>query len=141
MSISSDAKEIAVYFVNSTNVKASKSLMSKTIVQAKSLLSDGFTKEEIIKTIDHVINIKQIVPYSFGYINVVISNLLPEINKLEAKQSAKTTQEKMTAFIEASRNEVRSIDESTNRNKSKLEGFGVQPRFGEKLDFDLLEGP
>jgi|GEM_PF-1569638 len=141
MSISSDAKEIAVYFVDATNVKASKSLMSKTIVQAKSLLSDGFTKEEIIKTIDYVINVMKIVPYSFGYVNVVISDVLPKINKLEAQQSAKIAQEEMMEFIEASRNEVRSNDESTNRNKSKLDGFGVQSRFGEKLDFDLFERP
>lgn len=141
MSISSDAKEIAVYFVNTTNVKASKSLMSKTIVQAKSLLSDGFTKEEIIKTIDYVINVMKIVPYSFGYINVVISDVLPKINKLEAQQSAKIAQEEMMEFIEASRNEVRGNDESTNRNKSKLNGFGVQPRFGEELNFDLFERP
>lgn len=141
MSISSDAKEIAVYFVNTTNVKASKSLMSKTIVQAKSLLSDGFTKEEIIKTIDYVINVMKIVPYSFGYVNVVISDVLPKINKLEAQQSAKIAQEEMMEFIEASRNEVRGNDESTNRNKSKLNGFGVQPRFGEELNFDLFERP
>lgn len=141
MSISSDAKEIAVYFVNTTDVKASKSLMSKTIVQAKSLLSDGFTKEEIIKTIDHVIKVMKIVPYSFGYINVVISDVLPKINKLEAQQSAKIAQEEMMEFIEASRNEVRGIDESTNRNKSKLNEFGLQPRFGEELNFDLFERP
>lgn len=141
MSLSSDAKEIAVYFVDATNVKASKSLMSKTIVQAKSLLSDGFTKEEIIKTIDYVINVMKIVPYSFGYVNVVISDVLPKINKLEAQQSAKIAQEEMMEFIEASRNEVRSNDESTNRNKSKLNGFGLQPRFGEELNFDLFERP
>ena len=138
MSISSDAKEIAVYFVNTTDVKASKSLMSKTIVQAKSLLSDGFTKEEIIKTIDHVIKVMKIVPYSFGYVNVVISDVLPKINKLEAQQSAKIAQEEMMEFIEASRNEVRGNDESTNRNKSKLNGFGLQPKFGEELDFDIF---
>lgn len=138
MSISSDAKEIAVYFVNTTDVKASKSLMSKTIVQAKSLLSDGFTKEEIIKTIDHVIKVMKIVPYSFGYVNVVISDVLPKINKLEAQQSAKIAQEEMMEFIEASRNEVRGNDESTNRNKSKLNGFGVKSKFGEELDFDIF---
>ena len=76
MSISSDAKDIATYFVNSTNMKASKSLMSRTIVQAKSLLSDGFTKDEIIKTIDYVINVKKVDLHSFGYINVVISDML-----------------------------------------------------------------
>ncbi len=138
MSLSSDAKEVAVYFANSTNVKPSKSFMSKTIIQAKSLLSDGFTKEEIIKTIDYVINVKNIKPYSFGYINVVITSILLQINKLEAQQSAKNTQEKIMEFIEASRNEVRGVDESTNRNKSKLDGFGVQSKFGEELDFDIF---
>ncbi len=141
MSLSSDAKEVAIYFADSTNIKISKSFMSKTIIQAKSLLSDGFTKEEIIKTIDYVINVRKLIPYSFGYINAVISNLLPEIIKLEAQHSAKNTQKEMMKFIEASRSEVIDVDKSTNRNKSKLNRFGIQSRFGEELDFDLFEKP
>jgi len=138
MSISSDAKDIATYFVNSTDMKASKSLMSRTIVQAKSLLSDGFTKDEIIKTIDYVIKVKKVDLRSFGYINVVISDMLKDVIKYEASLSAQNAQQDVVAFIEASRNEVSGSDESTNRNKSKLNGFGVQPRFGEKLDFDIF---
>jgi hypothetical protein len=141
MSISSDAKDIATYFVNSTNMKASKALMSRTIVQAKSLLSDGFTKDEIIKTIDYVINVKKVNLHSFGYINVVISDILPQVLKQEAQLSTQNVGKELAAFIEASRSEVRGNDESTNRNKSKLNGFGLQPRFGEKLDFDMFERP
>lgn len=138
MSISSDAKDIATYFVNSTDMKASKSLMSRTIVQAKSLLSDGFTKDEIIKTIDYVIKVKKVDLRSFGYINVVISDMLKDVIKYEASLSAQNAQQDVVAFIEASRNEVRSSDESTNRNKSKINGFGLQPKFGEELDFDIF---
>jgi hypothetical protein len=141
MSISSDAKDIATYFVNSTNMKASKALMSRTIVQAKSLLSDGFTKDEIIKTIDYVINVKKVDLHSFGYINVVISDMLPQVLKYETRLSVQDANEKVSAFIEASRNEVRGNDESTNRNKSKINGFGLQPRFREELDFDMFERP
>jgi hypothetical protein len=141
MSISSDAKDIATYFVNSTNMKASKALMSRTIVQAKSLLSDGFTKDEIIKTIDYVINVKKVNLHSFGYINVVISDLLPQVLKQEAQLSTQNVGKELAAFIEASRSEVRGNDESTKRNKSKLNGFGLQPRFGEELDFDMFERP
>jgi len=141
MSISSDAKDIAIYFVNSTNMKASKALMSRTIVQAKSMLSDGFTKDEIIKTIDYVINVKKVNLRSLGYINVVISDLLPQVLKHEAQLSTQNVGKELAAFIEASRSEVRGNDESTNRNKSKLNGFGLQPRFGEKLDFDMFERP
>lgn len=138
MSISSDAKDIATYFVNSTDMKASKSLMSRTIVQAKSLLSDGFTKDEIIKTIDYVIKVKKVDLRSFGYINVVISDMLKDVIKYEASLSAQNAQQDVMAFIEASRNEVRGSDESTNRNKSKINGFGVQYKFGEGLDFDIF---
>jgi len=141
MSISSDAKDIAIYFVNSTNMKASKALMSRTIVQAKSMLSDGFTKDEIIKTIDYVINVRKVDLRSLGYINVVISDLLPQVLKHEAQLSTQNVGKELAAFIEASRSEVRGNDESTNRNKSKLNGFGLQPRFGEKLDFDMFERP
>jgi len=141
MSISSDAKDIAIYFVNSTNMKASKALMSKTIVQAKSMLSDGFTKDEIMKTIDYVINVRKVDLRSLGYINVVISDLLPQVLKQEAQLSTQNVGKELAAFIEASRSEVRGNDESTNRNKSKLNGFGLQPRFGEKLDFDMFERP
>lgn len=141
MSISSDAKDIAIYFVNSTNMKASKALMSRTIVQAKSMLSDGFTKDEIMKTIDYVINVKKVDLRSLGYINVVISDLLPQVLKHEAQLSTQNVGKELAAFIEASRSEVRGNDESTNRNKSKLNGFGLQPRFGEKLDFDMFERP
>lgn len=138
MTLASDAKDIAVHFVNSTDMKASKALMSRTIVQAKSLLSDGFTKDEIIKTIDYVKNIKKVNLRSFGYINVVISDFLPSVLKYEAQQSSQETQQKIMDFIEASRNEVRGVDESTNRNKNKLNGFGIQPKFGEELDFDIF---
>lgn len=141
MSISSDAKDIAIYFVNSTNMKASKALMSRTIVQAKSMLSDGFTKDEIMKTIDYVINVRKVDLRSLGYINVVISDLLPQVLKQEAQLSTQNVGKELAAFIEASRSEVRGNDESTNRNKSKLNGFGLQPRFGEKLDFDMFERP
>ena len=40
--------------------------MSRTIVQAKSLLSDGFSKDEIIKTIDYVINVKKVDLHSLA---------------------------------------------------------------------------
>lgn len=141
MSISSNAKDIAIHFINSTNLKASKVLMSKTIIQAKSLLSDGFTKEEIIKTIDYIVNVKKINLYSFGYINAAISSILHEVLKHEASLSTKDTEKQITVFIEASRNEVQKHDQSTNRNKSKINGFGIQPRLGEKLDFDMFERP
>jgi hypothetical protein len=110
-------------------------------VQAKSLLSDGFTKDEIIKTIDYVINVKKVDLHSFGYINVVISDILPQVLKYETQLSVQDANKKVSAFIEASRNEVRGNDESTNRNKSKINGFGLQPRFREELDFDMFERP
>ena len=137
MTIASDAKEIAVHYIEITDGRATKAIMSKTIIQAKSLLKDGYSKEEIIKTIDYIVKVKKIEMYSFGFINASINNMLREINKLE---KAKALKEKITSITEIpTRSEVETNNESTERNKQKLNRFGVQSRFGEEFNINMFK--
>lgn len=134
----SDAKEIAFYYFDLTNTKPAKSTISRTIVQAKALLNN-YTKEEIIKVIDYIIKIQKKKIYSLGYVNVAIENIIEKMNEEQVKEEIiKKTKQEIASIIEAKRGELK-FDESTQRNKDKLNGFGVQSRFGKKFNFDMFE--
>lgn len=143
MTINSDARLIAFHYFDKTKSKTTKAIMTKTIGQAKSLLTDGYTVEEITNVIDYIIDVKKINMYSLGYVNYSINNILREIVKskeIQYKQKlADETNKQIASTNESSRNEVKIDDKSTNRNKNKLERFGVQPRFGEEFNFDMFE--
>lgn len=135
-----DAKDIALHFINLTTGRATPQMMKKTIVQAKSLLSSGYTKDEILDALEYVINIKGVEIYSLGYINASIENILREIQKLNKEQEIKKEKEKMVSESIAKRDEVSSDGKSTQRNRDKASRFGVQPRFGKEFNLDMFEG-
>lgn len=143
MSIAVDAKEIAFHFFDATQTRATKSIIARTIVQAKSILNDGYTKEEIISVIDYLIKVKKVELYSIGYISSAINNVLREVKKQQDSETriliAEQTQQEISATIENQRNEVKINDESSQRNQDKLNRFGVQPRFGKEFDFDMFK--
>jgi hypothetical protein len=132
-----DAKDIALHFIKLTDGRATPDIIKKTIIQAKSLLSCGYTKQEIMDTIDFLIDVKKKQLYSLGYVNSCINNVLREIKSIESKE--KTKQIKTT--IDSEREEIKVDEQSKQRNRDKLSRFGVQPRFGEKFDFDLFKEP
>lgn len=142
--ISSDAKEIAFYYFEATNVnKTTPNIIKKTISQAKSLLTYGYTKEEILKVIDYIVNVKKVKMYSIGYVFSAINNILKEIDKIEVekrqKEIVEQTKKEIASTNEAKRNEVILNNESTKRNQDKLNRFGIQSRFGKEFDCNMFK--
>lgn len=130
MTIKSDAKEIALHFLEATGNRATSAIMGKTINQIKNLLVNGYTKDEIIEVIDHI-QAKGIKIYSFGYINVCINSILHEIEQNKQNQTKANLKK-------AIRNEVKQqetkettslsveVVRHTSTNKDKIARFGVQ---------------
>lgn len=134
-----DAKDIALHFVNITVGKATPAIMKKTISQAKTLLSSGYTKEEIIKAIDYIIDVMHVDMYSLGYVNTAINDVLKQIRQKEKEEAIKEIVRKAEEEISASEDEVVVDEESSRRNREKIKGTGIQSRFGEKFNFDMFE--
>ncbi len=141
MSISNDSNKVAKYFVDKTTTRATPAIMKKTTMQAKSILQNGYSKAEIISVIDYLIN-KNVEMYSLGYVSTCINDVLRKLNQ-EKKQETALQNKQLIASeakkYEKERTEVISNSESTNRNKSKADRFGVQSRFGEESFSDMLE--
>lgn len=136
-----DAKAIALHFIEQTTGRATPNIISKTIVQAKSLLNCGYEKNEIISVIDFLLN-KGIQMYSLGYVSTCINNILREMEQIKADEDTKRAVEEMKQEMKtmATNNEVKINDESAQRNRNKARSFGIQSRFGEKHSFDMFEG-
>lgn len=135
-----DAKDIALHFLRETGVeRVTPAIIAKTISQAKNILKAGYTKEEIISVIDHVIN-RGVTMYSIGYVSHAINDVLRDIEEKELKAKAKLVAQQLQEEQAKSRSEVTSDGESATRNQDKARRFGVQSRVGKKFDFDMFEG-
>lgn len=133
------AKDIALHFLRETGVeRTTPAIIAKTISQAKNILNAGYTKEEVIITIDHVVN-KGVHMYSIGYVSHVINDVLKEIEEKRTKEKAKLVAQQLQEEQAKSRSEVASNDDSTNRNKEKARRLSVQSRVREKFNFDMFE--
>ena len=139
-----EAKDIALHFVSMAELKTTPQIMSKTVLQAKTLLEHEYTKEEIIEVIDFIVNEKKATMYSLGYVNASINDVLREIKEKKSveinKVKSEEVQRQLTSIQEKQRNEVIDGGESTQRNRKKLDRFGSKSRFGEKYNFDMFEG-
>lgn len=130
-----NAKDIAIYFLKLKGLPLNKPNITRTIVQAKALLTMGYTKDEIITVVDKAIESNPNI-YSLGYLPYCIVDILKEIKTEAVKQEVQ--QEIKTEFAKR-QEEVNPDSESCNRNRSKLDRFGFQSRFGEKFNFDMFE--
>lgn len=140
-----DAKDVAIHFINLTNTRATPHIMGKTIVQAKSLLSYGYTKEEVIEVLDYVILVKKKNVFSLGYISASINDCLREINENKEKEELNRQKEEVkNAFASqpVTTSEVKVDDESKERNRQKAERIraNIQSRKREKYSLDMFEG-
>ena len=138
-----DAKDIASSFVAHFKQRSTPAEFKKYMMQAKTLLNSGYSKEEIISVIQHLSVHSKVEIYSLGYINACINDTLREINKLKSEDELKAVQSEIKAKMEnyshLQRNEVSSSDSSTERNRDKISRFGTQSRLGEKFNFDMFE--
>lgn len=134
-----EAKEIALYFINATSDgRATPAIIAKTISQTKNILKAGYTKDEIIATIDYVLA-KGTQLFSIGYISTCINDVLREIKEKEEKEKARIVAEEQAKQQAENRKAVTTGDESTKRNAEKARRLGVQSRKREKFNFDLFE--
>jgi len=134
-----DAKDVALHFLRETGVeRTTPAIIAKTISQAKGILTAGYTKDEVISVIDHLIA-KGVAMYSIGYVSHAINDILREIKGKELKEKAKLVTQQLQEEQSKVRSEVTSDGNSTNRNKSKANRLGVQSRLGEKFNFDMFE--
>ncbi len=120
---STKAKKIALYFLETTNNRATSAIISKTINQVKNLLSNGYTEDEIIEVIDYI-NAKGVNMFSFGYVNVCINNVLHEIEQI--KQNQTKTNLRKAIRNEMAQQEMVEVIRHTTANKDKADRFGVQ---------------
>ena len=121
-----DAKTIAFHFLDATTDGRNTShVIAKTIRQVKDLMNVGYTKDEIIATIDYVLALGVKV-YSFGYFSTCIANVLVEVNKRKASSHVVKVKEELAEMEKQAMEEVNVVDESTERNRSKLNRFGAK---------------
>ena len=133
------AKDIALYFLDITTDRYTPSIVAKTVRQAKQLLEAGYTKEEIISVIDYITTRTNVKMYSLGYVNYCINEVLDKINE---EEKAKQIQE----IIEQAKKEQATVfdrgdidNDSTRRNREKVNRLNVQSRVRKKFDFDMFE--
>lgn len=130
------AKEVAIYFLDKTQDKYTPAIIAKMINQVKNIMSCGYNKEEIISVIDYLIDVKGVKIYSLGYINSAINDTLEVIKKETYNSKVEEMLNKEREVTE----EVKVNEDSNQRNREKSERFGTNTRFGEKHNFDMLEG-
>jgi hypothetical protein len=133
-----DAKTIALYYLNATtDGRNTPAVIAKTINQVKNLMNTGYTKDEILATIDAVLS-RGIKMYSFGYLSACIADVLNDINKGKTSEEVVKVKEELKEMEKQAMEEVNVIDESTERNRNKL--ARLQSRKREKHPFDMFEG-
>lgn len=133
------AKDIALYFFLATDVRYTSSMIAKTINQVKALLEAGYTLQEIKDSIDYIVTKTSIQMYSLGYLSTSINSILEKLNKEKKELEVKETIERQKEVYDTIKREVDVNDSSEERNRSKVERFGIQPRFGTESDFDMLK--
>lgn len=134
------AKDIAIYFLDATTDKYTPAIVRKTIMQAKQLLETGYSKQEIIDTIDYIILRTPAVMYSLGYVSSAINDVLRTLN-IERKEAEtrRIIEESKANYVEEDTEEVVEDVESQQRNRDKLNKFGNESRKREESYLDMLK--
>ncbi len=133
-----DAKDVAIHFLEQTQERYTSTMVGKVVVQAKVILKAGYTKEEIMMCIDYIVENTSVQMYSIGYISTAINSIIEKIKEEEKNKVIKKILDKQREEHVVKREGVK-YDESKERNKRKLEGFGNESRFGEESPFDMLK--
>jgi hypothetical protein len=132
------AKEVAVHFIEKTTERATPAVYAKVTKMAKTILASGYSKDEIVKVIDYIVDVKGVQMYSLGYVNTCINEMLKEIEQEELKKQG---QEIKKTQLEQPRSEVIDDGESRERNRDKAKRFGILSGFREKHHLDMFERP
>ena len=137
-----EAKEVALEWLKLKGDKPTPPVMARLIKQIKGLMEVGFTKDDIIYTVEHVLRVKPDV-YSFGYIETCINDVLRQRDAVKQAQQAKAEVAKLVEqqpiTVLNSESEVMPSDETTERNRRKAERIGAKSRERTKSYFNLFE--
>ena len=134
------AKDIAIYFLDATTDKYTPAIVRKTIMQAKQLLETGYSKQEIIDTIDYIILRTPAVMYSLGYLSSAINDVLRTLKEERAAvEMRRLIEESKANYVEEDTEEVVEDVESQQRNRDKLNKFGNESRKREESYLDMLK--
>lgn len=138
-----DAKDVALHFMEVTGIPLIPTKVARTVRSVKNLLEDGYTRDQLMSVINHVIFVKKIDVYSFGYIFTCIDDVLFELEESVENEKARAeiaeAMKKQVATIEEDRKRVITVDESTERNQEKARRFNTESRLREKYNFDMFE--
>lgn len=137
------AKDITLHFLKAAQQPITKRSMAQGIQLTKTMLANGYSKDDIIRVIDHVVERTANV-YSMGYITRCIEDTLDELRAVDEAESRKREADSLVKQNESEiaklRDEVVN-DESTQRNRRKAANRAeLQSRLGKKFDFDMFEG-
>lgn len=133
------AKEVAFYFFDKTETRATKAIIARTIKQVKDIMGDGYTKDEMIKCIDYIVDVKKVDMYSIGYLASGINNTLRYVKDMEKRELIESQREEIDKVKQGEVDTEVSYDaESTERNKAKLQRRSGKSKFRKSFDFDLF---
>lgn len=132
-----EAKDIALYFFDATNQRATPQIFSKTIIIAKSILQGGYSREEIYESIDYLIG-EGVSMYSLGYLSTCINDVLFKISKNKQIERNYEVKEALDEHLQDERAKGNAYEIKTN-NRSKRKRLGVQSQFREKFNIHLPE--
>lgn len=132
-----DAKDIAIYFFDQTNQKATPQIFSKTIVIAKSILKSGYSKQEIFDAIDYLIA-EGVPMYSLGYLSASINDVIFKMNKKKEVEKNYEVRDQLNQHLQDKRAKGSEYEINTN-NRNKRKRLGIQSKFREKFDIHMLE--
>ena len=132
--LSTDSKEVALYFLEKTKQNLHKdkmkSFMARTVPQIKRLLCFGYTRDDLVNTIDYIQDKTKTNMYSFGYVVAVIEDLLPKVQADIEKDMIKQLPKEVNYGAE-------QVKENNRRKRGRNTGF--QSRIREKFTSDLFE--
>lgn len=122
------AKEIALHFLDTTtDGRNTPYVIAKTIRQAKNLLNTGYSRDEIIGTIDYMLK-RGAKMYSFGYINASIGQVIQDVQRELNKENTQQEIHRLEELTKSQQSEVSGHDESSERNRAKFSQFGLRDR-------------
>lgn len=133
-----DARTVAIHFLEQTQERYTPAMVGKVVAQAKNILSAGYKKEEIMMCIDYIVENTTVQMYSIGYISSAINSVLAKINQEKKDKIIKEVLDKQREERIVEREEVKH-DESTERNRSKIDGFSTESRKREESALDMLK--
>ena len=127
-----EAKDVALHFYKMKGWNPDAK-MGKTINIVKSMMRNGFTKDQIISAIDYSFAHAKVDIYSIGFISYTINESLDSINKEKVAEQARAERAKLVPP------KPKGVDNgSSERNKNKLRNNG-KSNVGKKYNFDMFE--